>query len=138
MQAWSPVHLTWCRRRSSVGTDLGDALVFYTSLGRVLALQGTDARRRNRFVAPAGRQIVGLQFEGAVLAGTHVERVPPSGEGSVAEISGRTGTEVSHVAFHLREGSKHEYGGSAGQPHGPWTLQKTELVLIVEQGHKDR
>jgi len=117
---------------------LGDSLVFYTSRSRVLALQGTDARRRNRFVAPAGCQIVGLQFDGSVLTGTHVECVPLSRQGSVAQVSGRADTDVDSVTFHLRDGSMRSYGGSDGQEQNPWTLENTELILIVEQGHKER
>merc|ERR1712113_609085 len=41
-------------------SGLGNALVFYTSASRIISLQGTDARRRHRFVAPLDGQIVGL------------------------------------------------------------------------------
>merc|ERR1712242_623252 len=97
---------------------------------------GTDARRRNRFVAPTGWQIVGLQFEGHDLKGTHVERVPKSGKGSVTQVSGHTGTDVDGISLHLRGGSTHSYGRSDGEEH-MWTLESTEIIRVVEQGHRD-
>merc|ERR1719414_2520396 len=54
---------------------LGNAIVFYTSLCQVLAFEGEDARRRNRFVAPVGSQVVGLQFVGSQITGVHLERM---------------------------------------------------------------
>jgi hypothetical protein len=125
------------RSGAPLGTNLGDALVFYTSLSRIFALQGTDARRRHRFVAPAGWQIVGLQFEESVLTGTHVERVPASGEGSIEQIGGWIGTDVKSVHFTLRAGEEQSYGSDVGNEHDPWILGATELILIAEQGHKE-
>lgn len=120
------------------GSPLGNALVFYTSTSRIIALEGTDARRRNRFVAPAGWQIVGLQFQGSVLQGTHVERVSPELQGSVRQISGMSASAVEQVSLHLRDGSRNSYGCEAGKMKGPWSLEPSELVLVVEQGHKEK
>lgn len=120
------------------GSTIGNALVFYTSSSRIIALQGTEARRRHRFVAPAGWQIVGLQFEGTVITGTHVERVTDGTQGSVRQISGRTGSAVDSVSLHLSDGSKHAYGHEGGSEKGPWRLEPSEVILVVEQGHKER
>lgn len=117
---------------------LGDALVFYTSQSRVVALQGTDSRRRHRFVTPEGYQIVGLQFEGSVLTGTHIELVPPSGKGAVEQVSGRQDANVESVHIRLRSGRTQFFGGSGGHDHGPYVLNDTELILIVEQGFRER
>eukprot|EP00427_Karlodinium_veneficum_P007299 CAMPEP_0169082056 /NCGR_PEP_ID=MMETSP1015-20121227/11339_1 /TAXON_ID=342587 /ORGANISM="Karlodinium micrum, Strain CCMP2283" /LENGTH=653 /DNA_ID=CAMNT_0009141883 /DNA_START=193 /DNA_END=2154 /DNA_ORIENTATION=+ len=126
------------RSGAPLQTHLGDGLVFFTSRSRVLALEGTDARHRNRFIAPAGWQIVGLQFEGAVVKGTHVEKISSSGQGSVQLLCGTAGTVVDSVSFHLRDGSSHVYGADSGGKQTSYKLKSTEVVLIVEQGHVER
>merc|ERR1711879_713461 len=41
---------------------LGYSLVFYTSAGNVFQLQGLIASQTLRYIAPAGRQICGVDF----------------------------------------------------------------------------
>eukprot|EP00930_Biecheleria_cincta_P028384 TRINITY_DN19812_c0_g1_i1.p1 TRINITY_DN19812_c0_g1~~TRINITY_DN19812_c0_g1_i1.p1 ORF type:complete len:664 (+),score=60.13 TRINITY_DN19812_c0_g1_i1:79-2070(+) len=122
-------------------THLGYAMVFYTSLCRILALQGNDARRRNRFVAPVGYQIVGLQFEENDVTGVHIERAGECVADSVGEISGQVSSVVEQVVFKLRDGTSLTYGdldgSEQGVKQGPFTLQPGEFIRILEQGHRD-
>ena len=46
---------------------MGLAIVFHTSRGDVLTLQGSQARKRRSFLAPSDAQIVGLQFQGVQI-----------------------------------------------------------------------
>eukprot|EP00931_Biecheleriopsis_adriatica_P007153 TRINITY_DN108471_c0_g1_i1.p1 TRINITY_DN108471_c0_g1~~TRINITY_DN108471_c0_g1_i1.p1 ORF type:complete len:692 (+),score=135.99 TRINITY_DN108471_c0_g1_i1:24-2078(+) len=120
---------------------LGSALVFYTTKSRILALQGTEARTRRRFVAPQGRQIVGLQFDGPQVVGIHLERADSANGGAVEHICGRVGSAVDQVEFKLREGPMYRYGsfGDPGQTTlGPWTLQSDEFIVVAEQFFRDR
>jgi len=117
---------------------LGSALVFYTSACRIVALQGTDARSRTRFVAPRGMQVVGLQFDDHRLVGLHLERSTGTGLGSIDAISGRTGSAVDSLQFKLRDGSVHRYGNAGGEEWGPKRLELGERILVVEQFYKGR
>mmetsp|Transcript_27948 Transcript_27948/g.65017 ORF Transcript_27948/g.65017 Transcript_27948/m.65017 type:complete len:651 (+) Transcript_27948:44-1996(+) len=118
---------------------LGSALVFYTSRGRIFAIQGTEARTRRRFVAPGGRQISGLQFDGHQLVGIHLEKVTAEKEGAIEQISGRVGSAVDVCEFKLRDGTVHTYGDAGGDMvRGPWHLQPEEWVFVVEQFFRDR
>ena len=47
---------------------MGLAIVFHTSRGDVLTLQGSQARKRRSFLAPSDAQIVGLQFQGVAFS----------------------------------------------------------------------
>jgi len=117
---------------------LGSALVFYTTKCRIIAVNGTDARSRTRFVAPRGRQVMGLQFDGPRLVGLHLERAGPEEEASLEEIRGCVGSAVDKVEFLLRDGSVYEYGngGGGGTECGPFHLRRDEYVVIVEQFYK--
>jgi len=118
---------------------LGSALVFYTSKGRIMAVQGTEARTRRRFVAPGGRQISGLQFDGHQLVGIHLEKVTTESLGAIEQISGRVGTAVDICEFKLRDGTVCTYGDSGGDiVRGPWKLQREEWIFVVEQFFRDR
>jgi len=57
--------------RNGLEEHLGNAMTFYTSHCNAFEFQGADARRRLRFVAPTGSQVVGLQFVGSRLTGIH-------------------------------------------------------------------
>jgi len=116
--------------------NLGNAMVLYTTFGRVLAFQGSDAWQRRRFVAPTGSQIVGLQFVGPSLMGIHLLHVT-SNRGAVACISGRTGFGVDQILLELRDGSARQYGGEGGFDQGPWSLAEDEIITVVEQSHRE-
>lgn len=119
---------------------LGDALVFYTSECQIISVQGADARRRNRLVAPLGSQIVGLQFENSHLTGIHLEKASLNGctpHGAIQSISGRVGSAVDKIVLQLRDGAVRRYGTEGGSLQGPRLLEPDELIIIVEQGRKD-
>ncbi|CAJ1367877.1 unnamed protein product [Effrenium voratum] len=117
---------------------LGLALVFHTSRGDVLALQGAQARKRRSFIAPAGSSIVGLQFQGHRLIGIHLEKISMEEPGCVASLGGRVGHAVDKVWFRLRDGTTREYGSSdGGVEHGPWVLEPGEHIVAVEQLVRD-
>merc|ERR1712232_111958 len=122
----------------SHGSPLGSALVFYTSASHIIALQGTEAMRRHRFVAPPGNQIVGLQFDGFTLVGTFIERIDSDALGAVSRISGRAGSVVDQCRMELRDGSVSVYGDSGGSELGPWLLEPMELIVVVEQSVKEQ
>jgi len=119
------------------GQYLGNCLTFYTSRGRSLTVQGKDAKRRQRLVAPKGCQVVGLQFEDSKLIGIITERLTGSGGGQVEEIGGRNGYAVDMVWFKLRGGEVRSYGEPNGTERGPYRLAKDEYVVVVEQGVRD-
>jgi len=117
---------------------LGNAITFYTSSCNAFEFQGADARRRLRFVAPVGSQIVGLQFVGSRLTGIHMEGVPESGAaGLVDGIGGRCGYAVDQINFHLRSGVTRSYGGGGGFEQGPWALEPNEYITVVEQARRE-
>jgi len=116
---------------------LGNCLTFYTSRSRTITLQGKDAKRRQRFVAPKGCQVVGLQFEDGKLIGLITERMTGSGGGQVEEIGGRNGYAVDMVWFKLRGGEVKSYGNPGGFEKGPYRLANDEHVVVVEQGRRD-
>lgn len=117
---------------------LGNGLTFYTSACNVFEFQGTDARRRRRFVAPTGSQIVGLQFVGSRLTGIHLHQTPETGaQGLVERISGRSGYAVDHLCIVLRTGTVRSYGGEGGFEQGPWALEPNEYFTVVEQAKRD-
>jgi len=116
--------------------SLGNAIVLYTSFSQVLAFQGSDAWKRNRFVAPVGSQIVGLQFVGPALCGIHLES-SIGNRGAVACITGHTGYGVDQIHFELRDGSARQYGSDGGFEQGPWSLAENEYITIVEQSCRD-
>lgn len=118
------------------GAYLGNALVMYTSEGRVLGMEGWDAHRWSRFVAPADSHIVGLQFDGGALTGVHL--APASALGPVAQIGGRVGHAVDSVDFELRDGATRSYGtSSGGDAVCPFRLQPSELIIVVEVCRRD-
>eukprot|EP00928_Gymnodinium_smaydae_P000078 TRINITY_DN10033_c0_g1_i2.p1 TRINITY_DN10033_c0_g1~~TRINITY_DN10033_c0_g1_i2.p1 ORF type:complete len:644 (+),score=126.60 TRINITY_DN10033_c0_g1_i2:86-2017(+) len=123
--------------RQETGNLLGNALVFYTSRCQIIALTGTDAVKRRRFVAPVGWQVIGLQFEEHRLSGILMERVPRSGEGSVELVSGNVGYAVDSVSFHMRDGGVFSYGGDGGSMPEEFPLDKDEYIVIVEQGPRE-
>merc|ERR1719183_2657184 len=53
---------------------LGYAFVFFTSKGRCIAILGSLAANKRRFVAPARTQITGLMFEDSSLTGIMIEK----------------------------------------------------------------
>jgi len=115
---------------------LGNALTFYTSMGQVITLRGSDAQRRVSFVAPSDSQIVGLQFQGSQLSGIHIKDVMGTASGAVQEISGRVGSSVDQVVFRLRSGQTHSYphaGTSGGTDHSVLELALDECIVAVEQ-----
>eukprot|EP00928_Gymnodinium_smaydae_P017890 TRINITY_DN16828_c1_g5_i1.p1 TRINITY_DN16828_c1_g5~~TRINITY_DN16828_c1_g5_i1.p1 ORF type:complete len:618 (+),score=72.16 TRINITY_DN16828_c1_g5_i1:48-1901(+) len=117
---------------------MGNSLVFYTSECQIIALQGHDARTRSRLIAPVGSQITGLQFEGSILTGIYIERLPEPGlPMAVQRISGTTGSAVDKLVLQLRDGSVRRYGFDGGTPVGPFDLEPDEYILIVEQGRRD-
>ncbi|CAJ1423859.1 unnamed protein product [Effrenium voratum] len=123
----------------SLDNVLGSSVVFYTSHGRILSINGSEARTRRRFVAPAGRQIAGLQFDGHQLVGTYLEKVLNDGEGAIEGISGRVGSAVDMCEFKLRDGTVYTYGQTGGDIlRGPWMLQADEWLVAVEQFFRDR
>jgi hypothetical protein len=116
---------------------LGNALVLYTSHSQILSLEGSDAHRRNRFVAPYDSQIVGLQFEGGTLTGIHMQQVPSDGEvGAVQCIGGRVGYAVDSVSVTLRNGVARSYGTDNGDAVEPYFLKPQEYIVVVEQGRR--
>lgn len=116
---------------------LGNSVTLYTSECQIISLQGGDARRRNRMVAPVGSQIVGLQFENSNLIGIHMERVSASGHGAVEQISGWVGSAVDGLSFHLRDGKVRRYGGEGGTEVPPLRLDADDFLMIVEQSRMD-
>lgn len=127
---------------------LGNSVVFYTSLGRVIALEGSYAAKVHRYAAPHGYQITGLFFEASRLTGVRVMPTPEkpgqSGNGSaapdrglVSQISGRAGEAVDRVELHLKDGTQEAYGGDGGLPVAPWLLHHDEIIIAVEQEHRD-
>jgi len=116
---------------------LGNAIALFTSSSMVVAFQGVDARTRNRFVAPTGSQICGLQFVGSQLTGIHLERVDDSNRGAVSSIRGRTGYAVDNIELELRDGSVRRHGGTGGFVQGPWMLQEDERIVAVEQAVRE-
>lgn len=116
---------------------LGAALVFYTSKCQIIAHQGTDAVKRRRFVAPAGTQVVGLQFESNWLSGILMEKFGQSNTGAVEKITGSVGYAVDNVALHMRNGTTTSYGRQGGSIFESFTVEKNEYIVIVEQGRRD-
>jgi hypothetical protein len=118
---------------------LGDTLSFYTSARRCIVLKGSHSETRHRFIAPQGWEIVGLQFDGSRLSGTHVGKRHKSGAGMVRSISGRTGSAVDQVVMHLEDGTELAYGGDGGDAIsvGPYALEQNEHIVIVEQTFRD-
>ncbi|CAK9073549.1 unnamed protein product [Durusdinium trenchii] len=117
---------------------LGLAITFHTSRGDVLALQGSQARKRRSFIAPSGSQIVGLQFQGHRLIGIHLEKILNEEPGMVASLGGRVGHAVDKVWLKFRDGSLREYGNSErGVDQGPWALEPGEHINAVEQLCRD-
>eukprot|EP00931_Biecheleriopsis_adriatica_P052696 TRINITY_DN30704_c0_g1_i1.p1 TRINITY_DN30704_c0_g1~~TRINITY_DN30704_c0_g1_i1.p1 ORF type:complete len:589 (+),score=106.26 TRINITY_DN30704_c0_g1_i1:51-1817(+) len=117
---------------------LGNALVFFTSKCRVLALQGSDAARRRAFVAPEGSQIVGLQFIDGELIGIHLEGASGAGDARVEKIVGHVGYAVDYIHLCLRDGSVRKYGNKdGGDDTSETALEKDEYIVIVEQGPRD-
>ncbi|CAE7236062.1 mlkA [Symbiodinium pilosum] len=117
---------------------LGLAIIFNTSRGDVLALQGSQARKRRCFLAPSGSQIVGLQFQGHRLMGIHLRKISPEEPAAVASLGGRVGHAVDKVWFRFRDGSLCEYGNSeGGTEQGPWVLEPGEHITAVEQLARD-
>eukprot|EP00930_Biecheleria_cincta_P034518 TRINITY_DN23850_c0_g1_i1.p1 TRINITY_DN23850_c0_g1~~TRINITY_DN23850_c0_g1_i1.p1 ORF type:complete len:625 (-),score=103.94 TRINITY_DN23850_c0_g1_i1:463-2337(-) len=119
-------------------TYIGNSLVFFTSACQIIALQGADARARNRLVAPIGSQITGLQFEDSCVTGIYLEHLPSDGGPmAVEQVTGYVGSAVDQVSLHLRDGSVRRHGVAGGTPVGPWTLEPDEFILLVEQGRRD-
>lgn len=122
---------------------LGNAVVFFTSKGRSVAVRGSDAARKRRFIAPAGTQIVGLMFESSRLMGVLIEKQKqghPSQpmQGLVQNIWGSVGYAVDGVRFTLRDGEERLYGNDAGGDYNKsWDLKEEETIVIAEQGNKD-
>mmetsp|Transcript_7544 Transcript_7544/g.17338 ORF Transcript_7544/g.17338 Transcript_7544/m.17338 type:complete len:592 (-) Transcript_7544:139-1914(-) len=117
---------------------LGLAIIFNTSRGDVLALQGSQARKRRCFLAPPGNQIVGLQFQGHRLMGIHLRKISAEEPAAVASLGGRVGHAVDKVWFKLRDGTTCEYGSSdGGGDQGPWVLEPGEHITAVEQLARD-
>eukprot|EP00929_Paragymnodinium_shiwhaense_P049378 TRINITY_DN2490_c0_g2_i1.p1 TRINITY_DN2490_c0_g2~~TRINITY_DN2490_c0_g2_i1.p1 ORF type:complete len:630 (-),score=144.86 TRINITY_DN2490_c0_g2_i1:123-2012(-) len=116
---------------------LGNALVFFTSKCRSIALMGTNASTKNRFIAPVGSQIVGLQFEDSRLVGIHMERVGEGLKGAVEAISGWEGFAVDSISFSLRNGEIRTYGGTGGDIKKDFFLQPDEFIIVAEQGYRD-
>eukprot|EP00929_Paragymnodinium_shiwhaense_P114780 TRINITY_DN83295_c0_g1_i1.p1 TRINITY_DN83295_c0_g1~~TRINITY_DN83295_c0_g1_i1.p1 ORF type:complete len:618 (-),score=131.32 TRINITY_DN83295_c0_g1_i1:49-1902(-) len=119
------------------GLYMGTALVFYTSLGRVIEVRGDEARRRGQFAAPSDSQIVGLQFAGPRLVGILVEDIVDKDEGAIDVICGRKGYAVDKLEFKCRDGRVRSYGGNGGEMVGPFTLQKGEYIRCVDQDRRD-
>lgn len=118
---------------------LGSALVFYTAQGRILRFEGRMARTRNRFLAPLGSQVAGLQFDGPRLVGVHLKEADDGSEGVIEHISGSVGSAVDSCKLQLRSGVSHHYGTPTGTTVvEPWRLQSEEFVTIVEQFFRDR
>ncbi|CAE7418443.1 fhkA [Symbiodinium natans] len=117
---------------------LGLAIIFNTSRGDVLALQGSQARKRRCFLAPSGSQIVGLQFQGHRLMGIHLRKISAEEPAAVVSLGGRVGHAVDKVWFRFRDGSTCEYGNSeGGAEQGPWVLEPGEHITAVEQLARD-
>mmetsp|Transcript_41921 Transcript_41921/g.78384 ORF Transcript_41921/g.78384 Transcript_41921/m.78384 type:complete len:647 (-) Transcript_41921:326-2266(-) len=117
---------------------LGSAIVFYTTSGRILKIEGKMAWTRHRFVAPMGDQIIALQFDGSRLAGVYLKEADANSEGEVEYISGCVGSAVDYCKFQLRNGTLREYGAPTGNTVvDPWKLQPGEFITIVEQFFRD-
>lgn len=118
---------------------LGASLVLYTTR-RALVFSGQEARHRQRFVAPPGTQVIGLNFDGSKLTGVLLEMVNEEGSGSVESIEGQIGTVVDSVTLRLRNGRSFHYGtaDSADKCVGPFLLEPDERIIIVEQGVRDQ
>jgi len=119
------------------GQYLGNSLCFYTSHARTINLPGWSAQRQHRFVAPHGRQIVGLQFDASTLIGVYLEKLSGAGHGAIAQISGRVGHAVDRLTLVLRDGEVLDYGAGGGAECGPFVLQRDEYITVVEQGRRD-
>lgn len=122
---------------------LGNAVVFFTSTGRSIAVRGSAAAKKRRFIAPAGTQITGLMFESSRLMGVMIEKTKQSRpwepmKGIVSNIWGSVGYAVDGVQFTLRDGEERFYGEQEGGDYQKsWDLALNETVVIVEQGWKD-
>eukprot|EP00929_Paragymnodinium_shiwhaense_P076681 TRINITY_DN39467_c0_g1_i2.p1 TRINITY_DN39467_c0_g1~~TRINITY_DN39467_c0_g1_i2.p1 ORF type:complete len:604 (+),score=103.55 TRINITY_DN39467_c0_g1_i2:40-1812(+) len=116
---------------------LGNSITLHTSLGRTLEILGNQAQSRACFVAPAGSQIVGLQFVGSLLQGTHTSEIASGTDGAIEKISARVGSSVDRIVFHLRNGKVRSYGGDGGSLAGTWTLAKDEYIKVVDQNIRD-
>merc|ERR1719198_973442 len=108
----------------------------YTSECQIIPIVGTNAMRRRHYVAPAGSQIVGLQFVGSKLTGIYLERVF-NNKGSVASICGMVGNAVDRISMTLRSGQVMDYGEIGGTPTEPCNLDEDELIVVVEQARRD-
>lgn len=118
---------------------LGYSFVFFTSKGRSIAIRGTLALEKSRFVAPAGTQIVGLMFDDSRLCGTMIEKTKGrEPDGCIASITGSVGSAVDRVVFTLRDGEERGYGDEdQGDYSKSWQLGPKEAILIAEQDWKD-
>jgi len=122
---------------------LGNAVVFFTSTGRSIAVRGSAAAKKRRFIAPAGTQITGLMFESSRLMGVMIEKTKQGRpwepmKGIVKNIWGSVGYAVDGVMFTLRDGEERFYGdGEGGDYQKTWDLALNETVVIAEQGWKD-
>jgi len=122
---------------------LGNAVVFFTSTGRSIAVRGSAAAKKRRFIAPAGTQITGLMFESSRLMGVMIEKTKTSRpwepmKGIISNIWGSVGYAVDGVQFTLRDGEERLYGREDGGDYQKsWDLAVDETVRIVEQGWKD-
>eukprot|EP00928_Gymnodinium_smaydae_P088884 TRINITY_DN72922_c0_g1_i1.p1 TRINITY_DN72922_c0_g1~~TRINITY_DN72922_c0_g1_i1.p1 ORF type:complete len:621 (-),score=119.05 TRINITY_DN72922_c0_g1_i1:290-2152(-) len=118
---------------------LGNALVFYTSHCQVIAVNGSEAKSCERFVADADSQITGLQFQGSKLTGIKMADNPEEGpKGLVAEIRGKKGYCVDRIELHLRKSRDPRcYGGYGGADVAPFQLNPDEYITVVEQGRRD-
>jgi len=122
---------------------LGYAFVFFTSAGRTLAVKGSLAAQKKRFIAPAGTQIVGLMFEDSTLTGTMIERTKrrtntgqPSG--LIKKITGYMGMAINCIRLTLDDGEVRTYGFQEdGDIEQSWDFEADETVVIVEQGFKE-
>lgn len=118
---------------------LGYAFVFFTSLGRTLAVKGFLAAQKKRFIAPTGTQIVGLMFEDSALTGTMIEKTKQRTKtGLVKRITGYMGQSITCIKLTLGDGEVRSYGVQEdGDSERSWDLEEDEEILIVEQGFKD-
>ena len=121
---------------------LGAGIVFSTNAGRRLQVMGSQCKQPPRLLrAPAGHQVVGLQFEGHILRGLVTCLVPTMNHSGlrVANVFGGAGSYVDTVTLELSDGTRRGYGDTNwhnGRPNrGPHRLRDGDYIISVKQYH---